>query len=509
MRKALILALVMVMVVSTVSLSRVTLDTLTFYTIDLETGNSSIFPIAYFTFEPIKGIGIRLEDYLALSHDTLNLGPISLMKPRLYYGYYYGNDLSIKIGNFRSEYYNTRKINFLRVGGFYDYNYGAEVKYDYGNFTFLGRYNYDSYNSEHQYGGMISYKTKSSALAFYGMVKGTTYDLSVDGSLKVKLGPVSSEIFGAVAVYGSSPFSAPPTYLIGALADWNKISAGIQYANQGSWSIKYDYSDPNKYSEWVLNTFVDYYFTSDISVGFFLDVNPTGYNYGTKFKLNDLELLVSNGDVDGGMDGIQRLELSYSNYFSIDLEKSFKALIRSTKKLPKIAEIKKTAKVGDTVTIRGIVAVDTGVMGNNVTYVVDETGGYMVWGRNAAGLKAGDEVIITGYIKEYYGILEIVTNSVEKIASGKKIPIIPVRALDVFSGKYESALVKITGTVMEVQKYSIMVKDDSGVIKVYAKKGTNVSFEDISFGQKITVIGIVSLFKGEWEIIPRSQADIQ
>lgn len=509
MKKALILALIMVTIISTVSLSRVTLDTLTFYTIDLETGTSDIFPIVYLTIEPVKGIGLRLEDYLILSHDTLSLGPISLMKPKLYYGYYYGNDLSVKVGNFRSKYYNTRKINFLRVGGFYDYNYGIEVKYDYDKFSFLGRYNYNADFAEHQFGGMVSYKTKDYDVALYAMKRGTNYDLSVDGSLKLLVGPVSGEIFGAVAMYGPSLFNFPPTLLIGALADWNKISAGMQYAYQGSWNIKYDFSDPNSGSAWVLNTFADYYFTSNISAGVFLDINSNGYNYGTKIRMDNLELLISNGDVDGGMNGIQRLELSYSNYFSIDFERSFKALIKSTKKLPKIAEIKKTAKIGDTVTIKGIVAIDTGVMGNNVTYVVDETGGYMVWGRNAAGLKAGDEVIITGYIKEYYGVLEIVTNSVEKIASGKKVPIIPVRTLDVFSGKYESALVKITGTVMETQKYSIMVKDDSGMIKVYAKKGTNVSFEDISFGQEITVIGIVSMFKGEWEIIPRSQADIQ
>lgn len=509
MKKALIFALIMVTLVSTVSLSRVSLDTLTFYTIDLETGTTDTFPIVYLTIEPVKGIGLRLEDYIVISHDTLSLGPISLMIPKLYYGYYYGNDLSVKIGNFRSKYYNTRKINSLRVGGFYDYNYGIEVKYDYDKFSFLGKYNYNADFAEHQFGGMVSYKTKDYAVALYTMKRGTNYDLSVDGSLKLRVGPVSGEVFGAVAMYGPSLFNFPPTFLIGTLVDWDKISAGIQCAHQGSWNIKYDFSDPNSGSNWVLNTFADYYFTSNISAGVFLDINSNGYNYGTKIRMDDLELLISNGDADGGMNGIQRIELSYSNHFSIDFEKFFKDLIKSTKKLPKIAEIKKTAKIGDTVTIKGIVAVDTGVMGNDVTYIVDETGGYMVWGRNTVGLKAGDEVIVSGYIKEYYGIIEIVTSSVEKISSGKEIPVISVRALDVFFGKYESALVKITGTVMDVQKYSIMVKDKSGMIKVYAKQGMNVSFENISFGQEITVIGIVSMFKGEWEIIPRSQADIQ
>ncbi|AKI96857.1 hypothetical protein [Kosmotoga pacifica] len=506
--KKLLLILFLTAIVAANGFSMTSLNTLTFYTVDLENGQSDIFPIVYFVFEPIKGFSLRFEDYLALTHDTLSFGPISIMKPRFYYVQYMGNNVSLKIGNFRSKHYNTRKINLLRVGGFYDYNYGIEVGYTFGKFSLFGRYNYIDYYSEHQYGSLIAYDDKNLAFGLYLMKKGTVYDLSADGIYNFSLGPVNGKFFGAIAAYGAYPFIALPTYLVGGLFNWNRLDIGIQFAQQGSWSIDYDFGDPNKGASWVLNTYLNYNFTSKISAGVFFDQNSSGMNYGTKLNFAGLEIVISNSDYDGGMTGIQRLELSYSNYFSIDIEKAVTALIKTARKFPKISEIRESTQIGDNVTIRGVVAADTDLLGNNVTYVVDETGGYMIWGRNAAGLKAGDEVIISGYTKEYYGIVEIVVDSVDRIASGKKVPVITPKVIDIFSGKYESAFVKVTGKVIETSKYSIVIRDDTANIKIYAKKGTNVSFENVSFGDIVTVYGIVSQFQGEWEIIPRSQSDV-
>ena len=200
-------------------------------------------------------------------------------------------------------------------------------------------------------------------------------------------------------------------------------------------------------------------------------------------------------------------------YFTIDFKNVFAGLLKKEpivkeESYPSIAEIKNNSNLGDDVTVKGIIATDAGRLDEDVTYIVDKTGGYMVWGYMTEGLKRGDEVIINGYLKEYYGTTEIVVNNVEVISSNNEVPIINVTALEVFSGKYESAMVRIKGEVSSVEKYSFMLRNEGNQIKIYLKKGTNISLDKLSYGDEVTVLGIVAQYQGEWEILPRSQDDI-
>jgi len=516
--KKLFLSLLVVSIVL-IGFAKADLSTLTFYTMDLETGKSEIFPIVYLTVEPIENIGLRIEDYLTLDHDTVSLGSMSLAIPRLYYLYYYGDQFEALAGNFRSKHYNSRKINMLRVGGFYDYNLGIEASYNFNDFKILGRYNYNTYEERNEFGGMFSYNPEKLNSSIYFSKKGANYDLSLDGSYKFELSTAKFDVFGSVAFYGESLFSSPgtyftnPTFLVGTLFEWNKLSSGFQYAKQGSWNIDFDFGDPNKGSQWVLNTYLNYNLTSDLAIGAFFDWNSIRNNYGTKITYGDLELILSNGDCDGGLSGAQRIELNYSNYFTIDFENAFAGLLKKEpivkeESYPSIAEIKNNSNLGDDVTVKGIIATDTGRLDEDVTYIVDKTGGYMVWGYMTEGLKRGDEVIINGYLKEYYGTTEIVVNNVEVISSNNEVPIINVTALEVFSGEYESAMVKIKGEVSSVEKYSFMLKNEGNQIKIYLKKGANISLDKLSYGDEVTVLGIIAQYQGEWEILPRSQDDI-
>ncbi|TYB89656.1 MAG: hypothetical protein FXF54_09605 [Kosmotoga sp.] len=514
-----LLLVLLVVSIALIGFSKADLSTLTFYTIDLETGKSEIFPIVYLTIEPVNNIGLRIEDYLTLEHDTLSLGTMSLAIPRLYYLYYYGDRFEVMAGNFRSKHYNTRKINMLRVGGFYDYNLGVETSYNPGDFVFLGRYNYNTYENRNEFGAMFSYNPENLSSSLYFSKKGANYDLSIDGSYKLKLSSAKFDMFGSIAFYGESLFSAPgtyfsnPTFLAGTLFEWNKLSGGFQYAKQGSWNIDFDFGDPNKGSQWVVNTYLNYNLTPDLAIGAFFDWNSLRRNFGTKITYEDLELILSNGDCDGGLSGAQRIELNYSSYFTINLEKPFSGLLKKEpiteeKSYPSINEIKEKSNLGEDVTVKGIIATDAGRLDEDVTYVVDKTGGYMVWGNMTEGLKRGDEVIIKGYLKEYYGTTEIVVNNVEIISSNNEVPIINVTPLEVFSGKYESALVKIKGKVSSLEKYSFMLSSNGNEIKTYLKKGTNISLDKLSYGDELTVVGIVAQYQGEWEILPRDQQDI-
>ncbi|MFN3328322.1 MAG: hypothetical protein ACK40U_05620 [Fervidobacterium pennivorans] len=60
-----------------------------------------------------------------------------------------------------------------------------------------------------------------------------------------------------------------------------------------------------------------------------------------------------------------------------------------------------------------------------------------------------------------------------------------------------------------VSKDTLILENDDGETKVYVKASTGIRLNESLVGKTISVTGIVSLFKGEFELLPRFQEDIK
>ncbi len=74
---------------------------------------------------------------------------------------------------------------------------------------------------------------------------------------------------------------------------------------------------------------------------------------------------------------------------------------------------------------------------------------------------------------------------------------------------YEGALIAVAGEVTDVKSTSLYIDDGAGEVKIYFKKGAGIDSKSIKPGDLVTVTGIVNQAKTEYQLLPRSQSDIQ
>ena len=162
-------------------------------------------------------------------------------------------------------------------------------------------------------------------------------------------------------------------------------------------------------------------------------------------------------------------------------------------------------KDGQVFEVSGTVIAPKDLLGKGTFYIQDESLGLMIYAPNFKNkLNIGDYVTITGKRKTYYGIVEIVANKIE--VTGTSTP--SVLELKEVSKTYLSNLVYVEGKVKKKNKYDFLVETDNFTIKVYIKKGTKIDISKIKTNTYVKIIGILSLFKNEYEILPRTQDDI-
>ncbi len=129
----------------------------------------------------------------------------------------------------------------------------------------------------------------------------------------------------------------------------------------------------------------------------------------------------------------------------------------------------------------------------------------------------GDTVKVSGFVWSYRGVVTVYPESSSSVKLLKKAPKASVAPLSYKfisnPGKYKGKLVSFEGEVMFVKKlpklYILEVDTDFGRVKVVAfKKGSPQSLlsslEKIETGDKISGIGKIDVYKGEFEIVLKS-----
>lgn len=182
---------------------------------------------------------------------------------------------------------------------------------------------------------------------------------------------------------------------------------------------------------------------------------------------------------------------------------------------------------GKTVTVKGIVTIDDGIIGATYTstYIQDETGGINVYNakKSTVALKAGDLVQATGTIQMYSGALELSSATFQVLSSGNALPTAKkVTLKDIQDPSIEGTLVTFSGIVTSTGgptssgRLFINIKDDdvSDFTCMPFTRG-NVDVTKILKGTKYTFTGIATRYldsstgKTKYEAIIRGPDDIQ
>ncbi len=170
---------------------------------------------------------------------------------------------------------------------------------------------------------------------------------------------------------------------------------------------------------------------------------------------------------------------------------------------------------GTEVTVIGVVtAPDT--MGTRTFYVQDRSAGIMVHYPSGLTFDAsyGDRVRITGTAGEFNGERQIVMNQLEIVE--KEVPVPDPKLTDIAGlDENEGLLVKLERvTIRNITTYSsgssnIDISDKTGSTIMRVEVATGVDISGLDVGEEIQVIGISCKFRGDPQIKPRFQSDIE
>ncbi len=176
-----------------------------------------------------------------------------------------------------------------------------------------------------------------------------------------------------------------------------------------------------------------------------------------------------------------------------------------------IAETKGMAKE-TVVTVEGQVTAPPGIFAEKSFYIQDSTAGTLVYLRegNCPVLSEGDKVRVTGQLWDYYGEREIRVagpGDIQRLGEGEPLKPTMIKAGEVDEA-HEGLLAQIIGEITGWGGSALFLDDGSGEAKIYIKEATGIERPWVEKGEIYAIIGIVSQYKDEHELLPRYQSDI-
>src|ERR1041384_4511380 len=177
--------------------------------------------------------------------------------------------------------------------------------------------------------------------------------------------------------------------------------------------------------------------------------------------------------------------------------------------------------LGTIVTIDGVVTVPSGAFSSSTFdqgfAIQDRTGGIYVSVPDNLGFSLRQQVRVTGRLPDtvFPGLLVLVdVTDVKAHGSGPKVQPLPVATGDVGEDT-EGQIVTITGTITQPVindlpfGFIIFMNDGSGEIHAFVCASTGIDVSGLSPGQTIEVTGFSGQFANDFEVDPRTQADIR
>ncbi len=504
MRKVFIMLLVALSVL--ILAEAVNFSTFFITSFDPLNGSVNVFPIFYLTYNANDNLSLKFTQYGNV---------FDLPNPKYFYAEYkdrFGDfKVNIDLGKARLKKSYTYKLNLVRVGGV-KYSYtgiGGYVRY--GLLELGGAYNYP----DKKYALYASVYTQN----FKGGVYYEDNYQKVGADLNVSLS--AFDIWAGTA-FEEFDFNTI-TALIGAKTSLMGFDVAAQYAWIGSkYLIERLRSDPNNVAtQWLFDFDVSKDF-GDYNLGVYAKYNSKWFTdsdnplIAARVKVNDLEihLKLLGDDLNPALSGDQTLMVVWNHYFkysfggeSVRVVSSVSPSQSQPAKSLSIYTLK-TQKPKHKVAVKGVVVAPIGLLDKSSMYIKDPTGGIMVYVPSGkANFSIGDVVKIEGTFKEYYGMPEIVATKIEKVGSVKAISAEELK--DSPSYKLLGNFVSVSGVVVSKRKYDFNVQyGDGKIIKVYIKKNTGLRISNLNVGDKVTIKGVLYIYKGTYEILPRVPEDI-
>ncbi|RSK28703.1 hypothetical protein EJF36_18515 [Bacillus sp. HMF5848] len=162
-----------------------------------------------------------------------------------------------------------------------------------------------------------------------------------------------------------------------------------------------------------------------------------------------------------------------------------------------IGQVRETAEEGDIVTVKGVVTAPTGKFFDTV-YIQDETGGISLFGSQGKDLPVGTVVIATGGVTFFEGEMELEYENFDMeilyVGPGTEIQPRDVSAQDVVDGTYNGQLVKLEGTLTEINDAGSFMLVNDGVTDAHILTDgyLPLGLERFDVGDYISVQGIAS-----------------
>ncbi len=196
-------------------------------------------------------------------------------------------------------------------------------------------------------------------------------------------------------------------------------------------------------------------------------------------------------------------KISASGYIEIDLEKV------------------KELEIGSQVKIKGVVAVEPGILGAQFFYIISlpiniedmvNKPGLQIYNykKDFPVLRIGDYIEVAGELAQTQGELRIKTKNKDDIKileANQQALSLALKADEIGEGNI-GQLLTISGEITDKKSTSLYIDDGSDEIFVYIKSNTGISLKDFSVGQKVMVTGILSKTQTGLRLLPRCQEDI-
>ncbi|MEB1805896.1 MAG: thermonuclease family protein [Bacillaceae bacterium] len=180
-------------------------------------------------------------------------------------------------------------------------------------------------------------------------------------------------------------------------------------------------------------------------------------------------------------------------------------------------------KVGETVTVQGIVNVDSFQLQANRlnVYIQDPTAGIQLFNfnpQNFAELEEGDFVEVTGIVGIHSGVTQITVSDIQVLAKDQTIVAKAVNIFDLSNPELAEALqgqlVTFEGYFQTVPTYYFgganlsAIDEDFNTMVLRAWESTGIVLEDIDPQNWYEITGIVSKYNNTYQILPRKASDI-
>lgn len=165
------------------------------------------------------------------------------------------------------------------------------------------------------------------------------------------------------------------------------------------------------------------------------------------------------------------------------------------------------------VRVSGFVTVAPGILSDQYFYIQDSTGGLQVYcyKKDFPELKIGDELTIAGELSEISGERRIKISSSMDISKTNQSNLIEPVAVEIkdIKEQLEGQYVTVTGKVSDPSVSTFYITNGSNTVKIIIKDKTGIEKPRLKRGQKISISGIVSEYKGEYRILPTRQEDVR